>query len=92
MTPFVSGFSREGDITLLAVKEGFEKEGKTADMHLEISSGKGRVFVETFPLTAIDTQISMRFAKEIVCDYIDLNCDKYDFFYTINADTTIIGG
>ncbi|MBW2966090.1 hypothetical protein KY342_03225 [Candidatus Woesearchaeota archaeon] len=82
-----------GEMTLLAVKETEEGlKGNTADLYLDIVSGKGRVFLETFPLSKLDTQISTRFAKEIACDYIDKNCDKYDFFYTIKSDSSIIGG
>jgi uncharacterized protein len=40
----------------------------------------------------LDTQISTRFAKEIACDYADVNCDGYDFFYTLESDAPIIGG
>jgi uncharacterized protein len=78
---------------LLAVKpteSGFE--GSTAELILEVKEGTGRVFVDTFPLSKIDTQISMRFAKETACDFLDENCDKYDFIYTIRAGSPIIGG
>lgn len=93
---------------LLAVQQG-EKgyEGSIADLYLELKEGTGRVFLDTFPLTKMDTQISTRFAKEIACDYIkdltqeqgkdrqgsdDNKCKKYDFIYTIKADSNIIGG
>jgi len=84
---------KENHITLLAVQEVEGKyKGSIADLYLELKEGSGRVFLETFPLTKMDTQISTRFAKEIACDYFDLDCNKYDFIYTIKAKSSIIGG
>lgn len=80
-------------MTLLAAREeNGSFSGSPADLYLEIQPGRGRVFLETFPLTRVDTQISTRFAKEIACNYFDLECDSYDFIYTIQSDSSIIGG
>ncbi len=78
---------------LLAVSEtpaGYV--GSTADLILEVKPGTGRIFIDTYPLSKLDTQISTRFANEIACNEIKEDCGSYDFFYTINADTSIIGG
>ena len=86
-------FAKQGHMKLLAVREteaGYE--GGIADLYLEIRPGSGRVFLETFPLTKTDTQMSTRFAKAIACDFIEKDCDDTDFFYTINADSAIIAG
>jgi len=86
-------FASVGHMPLLAVsqtEDGYE--GSSAHLYLEIKPGTGRVFIETYPLTKLDTQISTRFAREIACKYADANCDNYDFFYTIRADSSIIGG
>ena len=91
LTPNV--LAKQGHMKLLAVKEtenGYE--GGIADLYLEIKPGSGRVFLETFPLTRTDTQMSTRFAKAIACDLIDKDCDDIDFFYTITADSAIIAG
>lgn len=83
----------KGHMKLLAAAETVSGyKGSTADLYLSIESGEGRVFIESFPLTKLDTQISTRFAKEIACDYVGAECDKYDFFYTIRADSSIVGG
>lgn len=80
-------------VTLLAAQElNGTLIGHTADLFLEIKPGFGRVFLETFPLTKVDTQISTRFAKEVACNYFDLACSGYDFIYTIRSDSSIIGG
>lgn len=83
----------ENSMTLLAVKEtdnGFE--GGTAELTLEITDGKGRVFLETSPLTKIDTQVSTRLAKEIACKYLETDCSNLDFVYTIKSSAPIVGG
>ena len=67
-------------------------EGSDADLYLELKEGSGRVFLETQPLTKLDTQISTRFAKDITCTHFKLDCDNYDFIYTIKAKSSIIGG
>jgi len=80
-------------ITLLTIGEtDGETFGGIADAFLEVKPGKGRIFLDSFPLTKIDTQISTRYANEIACDYLDMDCSGYDFFYTIRAGSTIVGG
>jgi|TARA_B100001964_G_C14242398_1_gene605689 uncharacterized protein len=91
LLPAVS--AKEGHMRLLAVTEtDYGYNGGIADLYLEIKPGSGRVFLETFPLTKVDTQISTRFAKEIACDFADIDCGKFDFFYTITAESSIIAG
>ncbi len=91
IVPSVS--AKEGHIKLLAVREtGDGYEGSIADLYLEIQKGTGRVFLDTFPLTKVDTQISTRFAKDMACAYLDRDCLEYDFIYTIKADSPIIAG
>lgn len=85
--------AKQGHMKLLAVTETIDGyNGDIADLYLEIKPGSGRVFLETFPLTKVDTQISTRFAKQIACDFADVDCGKFDFFYTITADSPIIAG
>ncbi|MBN2142211.1 hypothetical protein JW711_02675 [Candidatus Woesearchaeota archaeon] len=85
--------ARNYDMTLLTVGEsGDEEVGGTAKAYLEIMPGSGRIFLDSFPLTKLDTQISTRYANQIACDYLEMDCSKKDFFYTIRADSTIVGG
>ncbi|MBW2991442.1 hypothetical protein KY348_07115 [Candidatus Woesearchaeota archaeon] len=80
-------------ITLLTVGEaGADTVGGTADAFLDVKYGTGRIFLDSFPLTKIDTQISTRYANEIACDHLDMDCSGHDFFYTIRAGSTIVGG
>ena len=86
-------YAKQGHMKLLAISEVEDTEiGGIADLFLEIKPGSGRVFLETFPLTRIDTQVSTRFAKEIACEFSKVECDNFDFFYTITAESAIIAG
>lgn len=94
LVPLASA-QKQYHLKLLAVSEGDDglETGNIADVYLELNEeGKGRVFLETFPMTKVDTQISTRFAKEIACDYSEKDCSKYDFIYTIKAGSSIVGG
>ena len=86
--------AKSGSMKLLAVSEleNGSMDGSIADLYLDVQPGAGRVFIETVPLTKIDTQLSTRFAKDIACDYLDEGCENLDFFYSIRARTNIIGG
>ncbi len=91
--PLAAAQTPQYHLKLLAVQEAVEGyQGSEADLYLELKEGSGRVFLETFPLTKLDTQISTRFAKEIACSHFKLPCKKYDFIFTIKAKSTIIGG
>jgi len=80
-------------LKLLAVQESSQGYlGSDADVYLELQEGSGRVFLETYPLTKMDTQISTRFAKEIACAHFKLDCSNYDFIFTIKSKSSIIGG
>src|SRR3989338_619660 len=81
----------QGHTSLLATTEPF-KGGVSADLFLETKPGSGKIFIESYQLTKIDTQISTRFAKEVACSYAGEDCNGIDFFYAIKADAVIIGG
>jgi uncharacterized protein len=83
----------KGNITLLAlVENGTTKTGSVASLELELRPGSERVFLQTFPMTKITTQASLRFAQQITCNYLDIDCSKYDFLFSIQAMPGIVGG
>ena len=91
--PSTIAIQNAGNIKLLAVyHEGNKFSGSPADLQLEIKPGDGRVFIETIPLSKVDTQISTRFAKQIACKFAEVDCRQYDFFYTIKSAAGIVGG
>jgi len=85
--------AQSGSIHLLAVSDtGGVYEGQSAQLFLEITPGQGRVFIETIPLSKVDTQLSTRFAQQTACKYANVDCSKLDFFYTIKSSAALIGG
>lgn len=93
LLPTTSAYNKEGTIKILAVNEDpINSKGLIAELQLEIHEGTGRVFLDTYPLTKVATQISLRFAKQIACSEYDIQCDSYDFFYTIKATPSMVGG
>lgn len=86
--------AKEGHLKLLAVSEleNGSMEGGVADLYLETQEGTGRIFLDTYPLSKFDTQLSIRFAKDVACKFAGVDCTKYDFLYTIRAGSQIIGG
>jgi uncharacterized protein len=90
-----NAYIESGRIGLLTVAESQNEtigRGGVADLFLTIKPGTGRIFIDSFPLSKMDTQITMRFASEVACDFLELDCSQYDFFYTIRANTAIVGG
>ncbi len=80
-------------IPLLALTEQGEiRDGIVAELTLETRRGTGRVFLDTFPLTRVTTQTSMRFAQQVACSVLEKDCKKIDFFFTVRAPPGIIGG
>jgi uncharacterized protein len=91
----VSAYKETGKIGLLTVAEsanGTVQRGGVASLELDIKPGSGRIYIDSFPLSRLDTQITMRFASELACDFLQLDCSNLDFFYTIRADSSIVGG
>ncbi len=85
--------AQTGHLTLLTVTEGVETpHGGTADLYLHIQPGTGQVFMDTFPLAKLDTQSSTRYATRVACSYAGVDCEQYDFFFTIRANSRIVGG
>ncbi len=88
-------YKENGRIGLLTVSETANstlQKGGVADLYLTIKPGTGRIYIDSFPLSRLDTQITMRFASELACDFLQLDCSSLDFYYTIRADSSIVGG
>ncbi|MFA5796466.1 MAG: S16 family serine protease [Candidatus Woesearchaeota archaeon] len=94
LSPVSFAYIESGHISLLTVAEGKNATayGGVADLYLSIKPGTGRIFIDSYPLSKIDTQITTRFAAEIACDFLDRDCSHDDFFYTIKANSALVGG
>ncbi len=86
-------FSSSSSLAIVGVQQvGNQEVGSLANLTVEIHPGSGRVFVDTMPLTQIDTQTAARLASEVACSTLNVNCSNYDFFYIIRSDSPMIGG
>ena len=84
---------KETTIYLPAVEETkYGYEGALATLIVKVKEGKGQVYVDTWPLTKIDTQASARMGKQVACDLLYLDCSDYDFYYVIRSNARIVGG
>lgn len=84
-----------GEIPLLALTEhsNGSSAGSVTVLGLDVADGSERVFLETFPLTRITTQVSVRFAQQVACHEFGFECGEKDFFFAIKAlPGPIIGG
>jgi uncharacterized protein len=54
--------------------------------------GEGRIFVDTFPLTEIDTQGSARLAAEAASTMAGVDLGEVDIHVVIRSDSAVIGG
>ncbi|MFW5865715.1 MAG: S16 family serine protease [Nanoarchaeota archaeon] len=82
------------EISLLSVKQldNGSLEGEIASMTIEVRQGSGLVYIQSFPTSQVDTQTSTRIANEVACDLSSVSCSRYDFFYTIETGSSLIGG
>ncbi|MCB9361847.1 hypothetical protein H6504_00285 [Candidatus Woesearchaeota archaeon] len=86
--------SAQKTMPILAIKatDDFNETGSIARIFLDKQPGSGRVFIDTIPISKADTQMSTRLANRIACDITKNSCEHKDFFYTIRAGSSIIGG
>jgi uncharacterized protein len=89
--PTVLAAQHVGHIAALTVVQGTEF-GETADISLEIKPGQGSLFIESTPLTRLDTQMSARLARDAACQRSGVDCSRYDFFYVVRVRSSVIGG
>lgn len=66
--------------------------GATSYITVSAEPGNGSVFVDTFPLTEIDTQGSARLAAQAAASLAGQNLAKIDLFIVIRSDWAVIGG
>jgi len=94
LSTFSLAVQERGQLTLLTVAktEDGKLYGATANLKVFITPGYGNVYINSYPLSRIDTQESTRFANRIACSLSKVDCSNYDFYYTISADSSLIGG
>lgn len=66
--------------------------GVISEMSISISEGDGSIFVETWPLSEIDTQASARLAATVASEIAGVDLYQYNFYYSISSISSVIGG
>ncbi len=78
---------------LPAIEKINEKErGVLAILDIYVKKGNGHIFIDTMPLTEVDTQSSARIAREVVSSLLDIDPEEYDLFFVIKSNAPIVGG
>lgn len=80
-----------GILTVSEIENG-TLEGGVASLELLIQEGSGSIFIESFPLSNVDTQAVTRIATDIACSYSERDCSNLDFFYTIRTNSGFVRG
>ena len=84
--------ARIGHIAALSTTGENATIGGVVDISLEVQPGHGAIYIESMPLTKLDTQMSARLAAEAACERSTEDCRRYDFFYVIRTEGGVIGG
>jgi len=69
-----------------------EYVGVIGEMNVSISEGNGSVFVETWPLSELDTQASARIAASVSSSLSGIQFSNYNFYYSIKSASSVVGG
>ncbi|MFP3946452.1 MAG: S16 family serine protease [Archaeoglobaceae archaeon] len=87
-------FVNESEVTIkaVAVTTGETSQGVAINITALITPGNGKIFVSTTPYTQIDMQGSAQLSALTACDVLGKDFLDYNFFYTIEATSPIVGG
>lgn len=66
--------------------------GTVSEMVVGISEGDGSIYVETWPLSEIDTQASARIAVSVAGELTGMDVQAHNFYYSIVSEAPVIGG
>jgi len=76
----------------VATDENGNYYGVISEMSVSVSEGDGSIFVETWPLSEIDTQASSRLAASVASEIAGVDIFQYNFYYSITSSSSVIGG
>ncbi|MCC7568281.1 MAG: hypothetical protein PHW58_04555 [Candidatus Methanofastidiosa archaeon] len=71
---------------------GGERIGVISEMQVSVSEGDGSIFVETWPLSELDTQASARLAVAVAQTVTGIDVSSYNIYYSILSSAPVVGG
>jgi len=89
------GVSADSSVTIRAPAVSKTSTGYAgAVLFITVSAlpGDGHIYVDTWPLTELDTQASVRLAVEVAGRMTGKDVTKYNFYYVIRSGSPVIGG
>ncbi|MEM3190911.1 MAG: S16 family serine protease [Candidatus Parvarchaeota archaeon] len=66
--------------------------GVPAVLNVTVTNGTGQVFLGSTPLTQVDTQAQAVISTDVACEFLNLNCGRYNFYYFITSNSPEVGG
>jgi uncharacterized protein len=66
--------------------------GAVLTITVSVQQGDGHIYVDTWPLTELDTQASARLAVEVAGRITERDITAYDFYFVVRSDSPVIGG
>lgn len=89
----VAALPAERSMYVLAVaQENGKYVGVPSVLTVKVTRGSGMVYVSAMPLSEVDIQASARIAAVVASYIAGTNYFSYDYFISIKANTTIVGG
>ena len=89
LLPLCSAVLSEGGMKIFAVTS--DGQGLSADLHLKIATGTGKVWVDVEPLVGTSTQSTALIASHVAKNYSG-DVDNYDYFFDINSNASVVEG
>ncbi|MFQ6089513.1 MAG: S16 family serine protease, partial [Candidatus Methanofastidiosia archaeon] len=87
--------AQENEVTIKAPALRKTEEGLVGVISyitVSVREGEGHIYIDTWPLTEIDMQGSVRLAANVACELTEKRVSDYDFFITFRSDASVIGG
>jgi uncharacterized protein len=66
--------------------------GSPSVLNLTLTNGTGQIFLASVPLVQTSTQAQAVVSTQTACFLLNINCNKYNFYYSISSQSSEVGG
>ncbi len=66
--------------------------GSPSTLNLTVTNGTGQIFLASVPLVETSTQAQAIVSTQTACFLLNVNCNKYNFYYSISSPSSEVGG